>query len=411
MLRNKWTSLFVSNFLSVFNDNFLKNCIIFIAIGWSLPNWLTQSQLIALVSASLIVPYLFLSPIAGHLSIRYSKKKVFSWLKLAEIPVIIVACFSFYYQIVTVAILSVFIMGILSCLYSPSKYSLIRDIGGESGVSFGSGIFEMMAFLGILIGTTSASIVSDNFNSWILYGVLIGIALLGLYSTMRISVEELPEEKDKKSTLNPIQFLKESYRFAKLHSNINHAIFGASIFWLIGGMLQMNLVIHSKHVYQTSNTTTGIIMAIAGIGVALGCWVAGKIQGKEVRIGLILIGIVGMTIMFLALALFPMGLASYTVSIFTVAFMGGIFQVPCLSMLQNSNIGRKLGDMIAYLNIVTFIFVLIGTLLFSITTYFSNENSFAVFGVLLGVCLLVTLYFYKVSSEFWLASKKLLNIK
>ena len=58
-------------------------------------------------------------------------------------------------------------------------------------------------------------------------------------------------------------------------------------------MLQMNLVIHTKNIYHASNTTTGLIMAVAAIGIALGCWVAGKISGNEAKKGLILIGIGG----------------------------------------------------------------------------------------------------------------------
>ena len=286
LFRNKWTPLFLSNFLGVYNDNFLKNCIIFIAVGWALPKWMTQSQLISMVSASLVVPYLFLSPLAGRFAVIYSKKKVFSLCKLLEIPVLAVACVAFYFHWVMVAVFAVLVMGILSCLYSPSKYSLIRDIGGEHGVSFGSGVFEMMAFLGILIGTVSASIVSDVYNQWVVFGIYIGLAVLGYVVTRSIKAVELPEDENKAGTLNPIRFLIDSYRFARNHASVNNAIFGASAFWLIGGMLQMNLVIHCKHVYQASNTTTGMVMACAAIGIALGCWAAGKISGREVKKGL-----------------------------------------------------------------------------------------------------------------------------
>jgi hypothetical protein len=90
--------------------------------------------------------------------------------------------------------------------------------------------------------------------------------------------------------------------------------------------------------------------------------------------------------------------------------MGGIFQIPCLSMLQNSNLDRKLGDMIGYLNLVTFIFVLLGTLFFFLTTYFTSENSFAVFGVILVICLLVSTYFLRKSPEFLNESKAMLHL-
>jgi len=407
LFSNKWTPLFLSNFLGVFNDNFVKNCIIFIAIGWSMPSWMTQSQLISMVSASLVVPYLFLSPWAGRLAVIYSKKKVFRLCKLLEIPVLAIACVAFYYQWVMLAIFTVLIMGVLSCMYSPSKYSLIRDIGGEEGVSFGSGVFEMMAFLGILTGTVAASIVSDRYNSGMVFGLFLGLALLGYLMTRSIRAQELPVKKDGVGTLNPLRFLIESFGFARKHTSVNSAVLGASAFWLIGGMLQMNLVIHCKQVYQASNTATGMVMACAAIGIALGCWAAGRISGKEVKKGLILIGIGGMSILFLILTVIPLGMGFFVVCVFGVAFMGGLFQIPCLSMLQNAGLGRKLGDMIGYLNLITFIFVLLGTLLFSLTTFFTAENSFAVFGVILTICLLVTLYFLKKSPVYWNETKKM----
>ena len=410
LFRNKWTPLFLSNFLGVYNDNFLKNCIIFIAVGWTMPQWMNQSQLISMVSASLVVPYLFLSPLAGRFAVIYPKKSVFRICKLLEIPVLTLACVAFYFHWVMIAVLAVLLMGILSCLYSPAKYSLIRDIGGEHGVSFGSGVFEMMAFLGILTGTVTASIVSDRYNQWMVFALFIGLAMLGYIVTSTIRAKELPENKDEAGTLNPIRFLLDSFRFAQLHSNVNSAVFGASAFWLIGGMLQMNLVIHCKHVYQTSNTITGLVMACAAIGIALGCWAAGKISGKEVKKGLILIGIIGMSLLFLLLTFFHMNLLFFVACIFCVAFMGGIFQIPCLSMLQNSNLGRKLGDMIAYLNLVTFVFVLLGTFLFSVTTYLTSENSFAVFGVIMTICLIVTIYFLKKSPVFLNETKHILHL-
>ena len=173
----------------------------------------------------------------------------------------------------------------------------------------------------------------------------------------------------------------------------------------------MNLLVHCKNVYQISNTQTGMVMACAAIGIASGCWAAGKISGKEVKRGLILIGITGMSLLSFLLTVFHLNLIVFVICVFSVAFMGGIFQIPCLSMLQNSNLGRKLGDMIAYLNLVTFVFVLLGTLLFSITTYLTSENSFAVFAVILVICLLVTIYFLRKSPEYLSETKKILHLK
>jgi acyl-[acyl-carrier-protein]-phospholipid O-acyltransferase/long-chain-fatty-acid--[acyl-carrier-protein] ligase len=405
--RNKWTPLFLSNFLGVFNDNFLKNCIIFIAVAWSMPQWMNQSQLISMVSAALVVPYLFFSPLAGHLAVKYSKRKVFKICKLLEVPVLTVACVAFYFHWVMLAVFTVLVMGILSCLYSPSKYSLIRDIGGHEGVSFGSGIFETMAFMGILVGTVAASIVSDYYNQWFVFCLILGLAALGYWATRSIKAVELPENKEKAGTLNPVQFLINSFNFARGHENVNSAVFGASAFWLIGGMLQMNLVIHTEHFYHASNTTTGMVMAFAAVGIAFGTWTSGKISGREVKKGLILIGILGMSFMFALLTFVHFNFWLFVICVFITAFMGGLFQIPCLSMLQNADLGRKLGDMIGYLNLVTFIFILLGTLLFSLITHFTSDNTFAVFGTMLAICLIVSVYFFSKSSEFRNDTKKL----
>jgi MFS family permease len=407
LFRSKWTPLFLSNFLGVFNDNFLKNCIIFIAVGWAMPKWMTQSQLISIVSASLVIPYLFLSPLAGRLAVIYSKKKVFRICKLLEIPVLALACVAFYFQWVMVAVSAVLVMGILSCLYSPSKYSLIRDIGGEEGVSYGSGVFEMMAFLGVLVGTIFASVVSDHSNNYLIFGILIGLAVLGYLVTSTIHARELPEENEDSGNLNPIRFAVYAYRFASMHKHVNSAILGAATFWLIGGMLQMNLVIHTRHIYHSSNSTTGVVMACAAIGIALGCWVAGRISGKKVMKGLILIGILGMSLFLAVLTFFQLPFLIYIACVFGAAFMGGIFQIPCLSIIQNSNLGRKLGDIIGYLNMLTFTLISFGAVLFSATTYFTAENSSAGFGVILAICILLSSFFFKSSTEFWKETKQL----
>jgi len=241
------------------------------------------------------------------------------------------------------------------------------------------------------------------------FPLFIGLAFLGYFVTRSIRANELPENKEGIGTLNPIRFVIESFRFARTHENVNSAVFGASAFWLIGGMLQMNLVIHCKHVYLASNTTTGMVMACAAIGIALGCWAAGRISGNKVKKGLILIGIGGMSILFFILTFFHLSMWLFVLCVFSVAFMGGLFQIPCLSMLQNSNLGRKLGDMIGYLNLITFVFVLLGTLFFSLTTLFTAENSYVVFGVIFTICLLVTFYFLKKSPVYWKETKKLFS--
>lgn len=385
-----WSALFSSNFLGVFNDNLLKNSIIFFAISWKLPLWLNTSQLISLVSAALIVPYLLFSPYAGNLSVKFSKRSIFLFFKLIEIPIMVLASIAFVTESVYLAIFTVLLMGIQSSLYSPAKYSLIRDIGGEKKVAFGSGMFETMAFMGILGGTVVASVLSDFTNTWVLIAIFIATAIVGYFSTSLIKVQELPV-KDQRKSINPFVFFYQAYKIAKRYKGVNAAVIGSSVFWLIGGMLQMNLVIHSKNAFNASNTETGFIMAIAAIAIAIGCFVAAKIAGHSAGQKLMLPGMAGMILFLGLLSFFDFNIEFYTLCVFGVAFSGGFFQVPCLATIQKSKSGRLLGDLIAYLNLSTFVFVSLGTFLFWIITYFTNQNSQLVF-VVLWIISIITFY-------------------
>lgn len=392
-VNKNWIALFTTNFLGIFNDNFLKHCIIFIGVTWNLPGWMSQAQLISIVSAALVLPYLVLSPLAGRWSVKYSKQRVLRVFKMLEFPIMIIASLAFYFHLIWLAVIAVFIMGNQSCMYSPAKYGLIRDVGGQERVSFGSGVFETMAFMGILIGTVAASYLSDHFNLWIIIAIFLTIAILGFLASSKIKVTELPVQTDNLGTINPLKFLVDSYKFASKHKYVNSGVLGASVFWLIGGMVQMNMVIHCVKTLGTTNTVAGLIMACAAIGIALGCTAAGVFAKNKVRHGMIPLGLTGMIVCLSVIVFFNPPVIICGILVFLLAFMGGIFEVPCLAIVQNADLGRKLGDIIGYLNFVTFIFVLLGTALFSVTSLLTNDNSLAVFGVILAICVIMLIYY------------------
>ena len=86
-----WIALFSTNFLGIFNDNFLKNSIIFFTATWHIPAWISQAQLVSIVSAALILPYLLLSPYAGYVAMHRSKVRIMRFFKLLEMPIMMLA--------------------------------------------------------------------------------------------------------------------------------------------------------------------------------------------------------------------------------------------------------------------------------------------------------------------------------
>ena len=391
----RWFKLFLLNFVGVLNDNFMKHCIVFVAVGWSMPEWMTQSQLIAAVSAALVLPYLLLSPYSGEIAERYSKQRVVQWMKLLELPIVALAGVGFWIESVWVTLLAVLLMGMQSCLYSPAKYGLIRDVDGERGVAFGSGMFEMMAFLGILIGTVLAAYLSDHYAWWIVALVMVVLAVIGFFLSKTLGIVEVqyPQKQLEKQSLNPLKFLVQSYKFASKYKGLNRAIYGASLLWLLGGILQMNVVLHCTNALGMSNTSSSVILAMAAVGIAVGCSITGKLIEQRDKRKFIFGGLIGVAVALTMILLFNPSGWILGALVFVIAFCGGVFQVPCLAMVQGSAVGEKLGSVLAYLNLLTFIFVLIGTALFSIVTALTAENSLIVFAVMLIITILSAFVF------------------
>jgi MFS family permease len=145
-----------------------------------------------------------------------------------------------------------------------------------------------------------------------------------------------------------------------------------------------------------SNTASSIILAMAAVGIAVGCSVTGKLIENRNKRNFIIGGLVGVALLLAIVLIFKPQSWLLGALVFGVAFCGGMFQVPCLAIVQSANIGRKLGSMLAYLNLLTFIFVLIGTAIFSLVTGFTNQNSYAVFAVMLIITALsIGIFTYK----------------
>lgn len=388
-----WLKLFLTNLFTLLNDNYLKNIIYFVGVTWTLPEFLSDSLLLTLISAMLVIPYLLFTPLSGRLAVIFSKQKVYMYCKLCEFPIILLACIALITHSIFFCVFSVFLMGVQSCLSSPSKYGIIRDIEGEEKIAYGNGMMEMMSFVGILLGTILGTMLSELVSIWIICALMLLFTTISFITVYRLKIVEIPSEKPIFNTINPIKYMIESFRFAQKYKGINDAVLGSSIFWMIAGMLQLNLVIHCRQTLELSNIGTGLCMSSAAVGIALGCVFAGKILRSDNAFRMINIGLLAMNIFLLLIIIFNPNVYIFSLLMFGVTFFGGIFEVPCLAIVQRAPIGRIVGDMMAYLNFANFVLVLIGTAIFYAVSAFSNESSIAIFTSIEVILFLSLIYF------------------
>ena len=379
----KWIPLFSTNFLGVFNNNFFKSLICFLAIGWVAGKNISISTVIMIANGLYVLPYILFSPLAGRLAKTFEKKRIIIYSRLAEFPLFIVAASGFYFENIYVVMVSIFLIGIISTLFSPAKYGLIRDVGGNKGISFGTGTLEMLTFFGVLLGTLIAAIVSDHYSINILTAIMLFSSLMSLFAISRLKVNETEPMKNCKDTINPLKFAVQSFRWAGSVKGLNLVIFGLSFFWMAGAVLQMNLNDHCLKVLMLSKTQTGLVMTFAAIGIGLGSYITGILSKGKVELGLTPIGGLGMfTNLMLLYTLQPSGIL-FNVLVFFTAFFCGMYMVPLSSFVQSSIEGRLQGDMIAYSNFTIFFLVFLGSGLYGvIANTFGTNTVFLVLSVL-----------------------------
>src|SRR2546422_6767704 len=91
----------------------------------------------------------------GFLADRFSKRSVTIGVKVFEILVMLLALTGLATNHLYLTISCVFLMGVHSAIFGPSKYGLLPELLPERKLSWGNGILELGTFLAIIGGTVA----------------------------------------------------------------------------------------------------------------------------------------------------------------------------------------------------------------------------------------------------------------
>ncbi len=398
MKTHSFIPLYVTNFFGTLNDNFLKTLASFTAIGW-IADERMKSILMGVTAAALVLPYIICSPLADRMTAVWRKRTIVQIAKWAELPIMFIAIAGFAIHSAWLVIGSVLLMGLQSSLYSPAKYALIRDIGGEARISTGMGGMEGVSFLGVLTGTVAASYVSDLNNSLVSYACLAMFALAGLIASYTIKAEETLNRS--LHAINPVRYIRRIYRNAKRTEGLNAVIFASSIFWWAAAMLQMGLLVYGKseHGLNLSATETGAILCAAAVGIVLGQVIAGFADRRNFLLGATLLTGWIAAILLAVLALAPLTPKAFGVILSLLAFDLGFFKLPFDTEIQKTVKGPRLNTILAYFNQISFLFMLVASFCYAAVSWLFGLKAF------LG---LLSIAFFVVPAMFALSYRKVM---
>ena len=348
-------SLFVTQFQGAFSDNALKNLVIFLIIGMALPPE-KRDALIPVVGALFALPFILFSMAGGFLADRFSKRSVTIGVKVFEIAVMGFALVALVSGQLSLKLAGVFLMGVHSAIFGPSKYGLLPELLPEKKLSWGNGVLELGTFVAIITGTMAGGFFSDHFrgrHEWS-GAVLIALAVFGLFTSLGIT--RVPAANPvKKFQPNFVADLFRQVQIIRRDRVLWLATLGNTYFFFLAALLQFNIIIYGKDVLHLPDTQNSYLQAAIAIGIGLGSYAAGCLSGGKIEYGLIPLGSAGLTGFAVVLGWPGLSFHAFALLLAVLGFFGGFFIVPIAALLQHRPDRDQRGGVLAAANLLSFV--------------------------------------------------------
>jgi len=381
MLSSRFAPLFWCQFFSAFNDNYLKNALVFLILFHLGAGSGQQAEtLITLAGATFIAPYFFLSALGGEIADRFDKAHVAQRLKLVEIVVAGIAVSGFLLHSLPLLFLALFGFGVIGSLFGPIKYGILPDHLARHELPAGNALVESATFIAILLGTIAGGLAArDGGDPATFSGLVMVFALLCWGASLLI-----PETGEAAPNLRINRNIAVSTWSLIVHLRSDRRLWwGAMVtswFWLCGIVALSLLPPLVKNLVGGNEQSVTAYLAIFSISVALGsalaAWLAaGRIILLPTLFGAVILGLSALHIGFSVYGVAPTQSYAGPLEILTslrglnvafglvgLAIGGGLFIVPSFAAVQAWSGPERRARVIAGVNVLNALFMTIGTL-------------------------------------------------
>lgn len=412
LVQRRFAPLFVCQFFSALNDNFLKNALVFLILYHVSQAW--SGTLVALAGVVLVAPFFFLSGLAGEIADRYDKARVAERLKLVEIGAAAIAVVGFFLHSIVILFIALLMFGLIAALFGPVKYGILPDHLAESELPAGNALVESATFIAILTGTVIAGYAAaGGGDPAALAGLMMIFAILSWGAARLIppAGEGAPHLE-----INP-NILASTFgllRDLKGEPKLWWLGLVTSWFWLVGAVVLSLLPPMVKSAIGGSETVVTAFLTIFSIAIALGSGLASWLSSQRIvlvptPVAAVLIGLfsldLGWALWGLSAPATALGAADVFatglgirlgIDLFGLALAGGLFIVPAFAALQAWSAKERRARVIAGTNVLSAAFMTVGGLGAGLlqAVGFSVAGVFAVLGsatLIVGILIFRTL--------------------
>ncbi len=377
----RFAPFFATQFLGAFNDNLFKNALV-VLLTFQAAHWTTlKPELLANLAAGVfILPFFLFSATAGQLADKYDKAMLARLVKVLEMAIMGIAAAGFFLTSLPVLMLALFLLGLHSTLFGPVKYAIMPQHLHADELVGGNALIEAGTFVAILIGTLAGGLLAGSVEhpAWIAVGGFV-VAAAGYLTSRGIPLAP-PPAPALRVNLNPLSETWRNIAFARQNRTVFLSILGISWFWLYGALFLAQFPAYAKNVLGGGESSVTLLLAVFTVGIGIGSMLCERMSGKQVEIGLVPFGSIGLTLfgldLFFASPASLAGPAPHTLfallalpEVWRVLFdlmmlgvFGGFFIVPLYALVQLRSSPAHRARIIAANNILNALFMVVGAL-------------------------------------------------
>jgi len=380
----RFLPFFLTQSLGAFNDNVFKQALV-LAILYKLNvsgNPLVWVNLCALL---FILPFFLFSALGGQIGEKFDKHRLIRALKLFEFAIMLAGAAGFWFNSLPLLLAALFFMGLQSALFGPVKYAILPQMLGRSELVGGNALVEMGTFLAILGGTIGAGIMLAS-GGWqaVVAAVVVGVAALGYAASCWIP----PAAAGLANLKLNWNLAQQTWATLKLGLTqkpaVSRSLIGSSWFWFIGATYLTQIPSYAKDLLGGDESVVTLILTVFSVAIGLGSMLCERLSGRQVEIGLVPFGSLGLSVFGLLLWWHTPDLASTAAivteqnwrailahgqnwwilaSIFGLGLFGGFYIVPLYALIQSRTRADQRARVIAANNILNALFMVASALI------------------------------------------------
>jgi acyl-[acyl-carrier-protein]-phospholipid O-acyltransferase / long-chain-fatty-acid--[acyl-carrier-protein] ligase len=407
MTSRRFAPLFWCQFFSAFNDNFLKNALVFLILFRAGFGDATANTLVTLTAAVFIGPFFFLSGLGGQLADRFDKSIVARHVKLVEIAVSALGVVGFWLYSVPIMFVTLFLFGVIATLFGPIKYGILPDHLKREELPAGNALVEGATFMAILLGTIVGGLAAKEGVHPVYFAVLIMVFSLACWGSSLL----IPKTGQGAPNLYVDPNIARSTGALLKDLWIDKRLWWGGLvtswFWLVGAVALSLMPPLVKNVLGASEEVVTAYLAVFSVAIAVGsllaAWLAhGRIVLFPTLLGAFLLAVfaldLGLSTWGAPLVITKLGVAEVfsswkgiriAIDLAGLAIAGGLFIVPSFAAVQSWAGADKRARVIAAVNVLNAAFIVGGTLVVAALQAFGA--TLPLLFVLIGIANLIAL--------------------